>query len=87
MHCRNYTGTVSRVLCRQVYYSGYVLIWESPLVYCFGSSIYGRVKQVNLVWWGIMQNGSLKAVSTATSRPISYLWSVLSMELGIQQWQ
>ena len=36
MNCRNYTGTVSRVLCREVYYIYRVLIWESPLsqVHC-----------------------------------------------------
>ena len=30
MYCRNYTGTASHVLCREVYYYC-VLIWESPL--------------------------------------------------------
>ena len=28
MYCRNFPGTASHVLCREVYYS---LIWESPL--------------------------------------------------------
>ena len=40
MYCRNHTGTVSHVLCREVYYTidllkdrglYYVLIWKSPL--------------------------------------------------------
>ena len=29
--CRNFTGTVSHVLCREVYYVYCVLIWESRL--------------------------------------------------------
>ena len=31
MYCRNYTGTISQVLCREVYHTACVHIWESPL--------------------------------------------------------
>ena len=37
MYCRNYAGTVSRVLCREVYYTvslfGGVHYWRSHLTY------------------------------------------------------
>ena len=31
MYCRNYTGTISHVLCREVCHTACVHIWESPL--------------------------------------------------------
>ena len=31
MYCRNYNGTINLVLCREVYYTVSLIVWESPL--------------------------------------------------------
>ena len=50
MYCRNYTGTVSGVLCRKVYYTVSLIIWESPLSEAPLYSMGAFVCAFKLVW-------------------------------------